>query len=91
MIKTTKEQWKKALLDLGIFLVGKLGLGGFWGLVAKYVLKYVVMELVSLGVEWNEDIKAHRRLKKYTKILTNPELSDEERRKADLDFITGKL
>lgn len=86
-----KAKLQKLLIQIGMALLPYLGVGGFWGFVAKYGIKIVANILAKLGVNWNEKLKAAKARKKYEKIIANPNLTEEERRDADRDFIAGKF
>ena len=80
----------KLLVQIGVALLPYLGVGGFWGIVAKFGIKIIAKSLAKLGVSWNEKLKAAKALKKYEEIINNPNTTPEERLNADRDFIAGK-
>jgi len=63
------------------------GLTGLRLWVAKLVVKLVINTLKKLGVAVNERIKAEQRLKEYEAIISKPDLTPDERRDADRDFL----
>ncbi|RTL05258.1 hypothetical protein EKK58_08345 [Candidatus Dependentiae bacterium] len=63
------------------------GLTGLRLWVAKLILNAVIKSLNKLGVLIEQKIKAEKALKEYEDRLKNPELTEEERRDADKDFL----
>lgn len=63
------------------------GFRGFKLWVAKLVVKLIINTLKELGVAVNERIKAEQRLKEYEAIINKPNLTPDERRDADRDFL----
>lgn len=63
------------------------GFRGFKLYVAKLVVKLVINTLKKLGVAVNERIKAEQKLKEYETIISKPDLTPDERRDADRDFL----
>lgn len=63
------------------------GLTGFKLWVAKLLLKAFINILKSIGVKVEERIKAEQRLKEYEAIISKPDITPEQRRDADRDFL----
>ncbi|HQZ60246.1 MAG TPA: hypothetical protein PLQ39_11265 [Acinetobacter sp.] len=63
------------------------GFRGFKLWVAKLVVKLIINTLKELGVAVNERIKAEQRLKEYEAIINKPNVTPDERRDADRDFL----
>ena len=63
------------------------GLTGLRLWVAKLILNAVVKSLNKLGVLIEQKIKAEKALKEYEDKLKKPELTEEERRDADKEFL----
>lgn len=63
------------------------GFRGFKLWVAKLVVKLIINTLKELGVAVNERIKAEQRLKEYEAIIDKPNLTPDDRRDADHDFL----
>lgn len=63
------------------------GLTGFKLWVAKLLLKAFINILKSIGVKVEKRIKAEQRLKEYEAIISKPDITPEQRRDADRDFL----
>jgi len=63
------------------------GFRGFKLWVAKLVVKLIINTLKELGVAVNERIKAEQRLKEYEAIINKPNVTPDERRDADRNFL----
>lgn len=68
-------------------LKGVAGLGGLKAWAAKLIVKYVMSLLEKLGRLLIEKAQAKKELKEYEKEIAKPDLTADERRKADGDFL----
>lgn len=64
------------------------GLTGIRLWAAKLILNAVIKSLNKLGVLIDQKVKAEKKLKEYEDKLKNPNITPEERRDADKDFLT---
>lgn len=64
---------------------------GFWGFLLSFVYKIIQKKVVKTGEKIDNKVEAKHdakvELEKYNEALAKPDLSKEERLKADHDFI----
>lgn len=63
------------------------GLSGFRAWVAKIIINQVVKILQKIGVKVAEQAKAKKELEEYENRIKNPNITPEERREADRNFL----
>lgn len=63
------------------------GFRGFKLWAAKLLVKFFISTLKKIGVMVNERIKAEQRLKEYEAVINNPDITPDQRRDADNNFL----
>lgn len=69
-------------------LKASVGLAGWQQALLSFIADALIGVIKKLGIKYEQDKRADEALEKYKDKIADPAISDEERRRADRDFLS---